>query len=377
MASTLKLATYEPNFNDPRVKERARAVLAWCDALKLSKNGRPVHHDELFEVLGNPGRGLGRWLFVNLLTQTGSYQPGKWSFSYKLKQRGYEKVYGLLNAKPPTEVDVVVRVYGPLIRGEVAPKYKDEGNRRYHPIQNIKRDVRHKSFSGWWDYDIEASAPTLVHQFVTMSKWFNGKPFPALERLINEKHKVRAEVAALTELDLQPVKELLSAVFFRGNPAPSHKAGMFRILGGDFERHQRFVTAPFIKQLRSDARRLWLLADAYDKIGRAGAMLFDGAKPSRRPAKATRRRMAIYLSLERQVMQVIEDEVVKQKVPMILMHDGFMARDRLGVSELVSAVKDKTGYSIRLSEVRLGSDQGSDKEPDAVALMKGDPGDTE
>jgi hypothetical protein len=87
--------------------------------------------------------------------------------------------------------------------------------------------------------------------------------------------------------------------------------------------------------------------------------------------------MAIYLSLERQVMQVIEDEVVKQKVPMILMHDGFMARDRLGVSELVSAVKDKTGYSIRLSEVRLGSDQGSDKEPDAVALMKGDPGDTE
>jgi hypothetical protein len=115
----------------------------------------------------------------------------------------------------------------------VTPEYKDKGNRRYHPVQNVKREVRRKAFDGWWDCDIEACAPTLIQQFVTRSKWFTGTGFPARERMINEKHKVRSEVAALTGIDLQSVKELLSAVFFRGNPAPSHKAGMFRILGGD------------------------------------------------------------------------------------------------------------------------------------------------
>ncbi len=349
-------------------------MLKWCDALKLSKNGRPVHHDKLFEVFSNPGRGLGQWLFVNLLTQTGSYQPGKRSFSYKVKERGYQKVYGLLNAMPPTEVDVVTREYGPLIRGEAAPEYKDTGNRRYHPIQNIRRDVRHKAFAGWWDYDIETSAPTLMHQFVTKSKWFDGKGFPALERLINDKRQVRAEVAALTGLEAQPVKELLSAVFFRGNPAPSHKAGMFRILGGDYERHHRFVTAPLIKELRADVRRLWLLADQFDKNERASQVLFNGVKPSRRPAKATSRRMAIYLSLERKVMQVIEVEVGRQKVPMILIHDGFMSKDRLDLSKLVLAVRNQTGYSIRLSEVKFGSEQVQEEDLDVFALMRGDPG---
>jgi hypothetical protein len=381
MASQLQLSTYKPNFNDPRVRRKVEAVLKWCDGLRLFKNGRVVHHDKLTEVFGNRSQGgLSEWLYVNLLAQSGHYQPGKRSFSYRLKERGYQKVHGLLGSTPPTEVEVIKDQYSAVVSGDEQPVYKDRGDRRYHPIQSIKRDIRRKVFAGWWDYDIEACAPTLMHQFVITSKWYkprSANDFPALTRLISEKQTVRREIGELTGLELQAVKELLSAVFFRGNPAPSHKAGMFRILGGDFERHAKFLGNPFVKQLRDDAKRLWSKAILYDRIEQGKAAVFEGRKAVKRPSKNSRLRMSIYLSLERRVIQVLEDEIARQKVSLILMHDGFMVRQRLKVDELEKVVKDKTGFSVRLSEVRLAEDQDLDEEADLECLMRGDDGEAD
>lgn len=381
MASQLQISTYKPNFKDPRVRRKAEAVLKWCDGLRLFKNGRVVHHDILTEVFGNRSQGgLSEWLYVNLLAQSGHYQPGKRSFSYRLKERGYQKVHGLLGSTPPTEVEVVKDQYASFVSGSEQLVYKDRGDRRYHPIQNIKRDIRRKVFAGWWDYDIEACAPTLIHQFVITSRWYEPRStndFPALTRLISDKQAVRREIGDLTGLDAQAVKELLSAVFFRGNPAPSHKAGMFRILGGDIERHARFLQNPYVKQLRDDVRRLWSKATLFDRIDRGTGSLFDSRKAVKRPSKTAKLRMSIYLSLERRVIQVLEDEIAQQKVPLILMHDGFMVRQRLRVNELEKLVRDKTGFSVRLSEVRLAEDQDLDEEADLERVMRGDDGEAD
>lgn len=381
MASQIQLTTYKPNFNDPRVRRKAEAVLKWCDGLRLFKNGRVVHHDKLTEVFGNRSQGgLSEWLYVNLLAQSGHYQPGKRSFSYRLKERGYQKVHGLLGSTPPTEVEVVNGQYASFVSGNEQLVYKDRGDRRYHPIQNVRRDIRRKVFAGWWDYDIEACAPTLIHQFVVTSKWYeprSANDFPALTRQITEKHEVRREIGNLTGLDAKEVKNLLNAVLFRGNPAPSHKAGMFRILGGDFEKHARFLGDPFVKQLRDDAKRLWSKAILYDRIEQGKAAVFEGRKGIKRPAKNSRLRMSIYLSLERRVIQALEDEIARHKVPLILMHDGFMARQRLNVAELEKVVKDQTGFSVRLSEVRLAEDQDLDEEADLERLMRGDDGEAD
>ncbi len=356
-------------------------MLKWCDGLRLFKNGRVVHHDKLTEVFGNRSQGgLAEWLYVNLLIQVGHYQPGKRSFSYKLRERGYQKVHELLGSRPPSEAEVVQSQYAPLVSGVEAPEYKDRGDRRYHPIQNIKRDIRKKVFSGWWDYDIEACAATLIHQFVTTHGRYEARSvndFPALTRLISDKQTVRREISELTGLDAQSVKELLSAVFFRGNPAPSNKAGMFRILGGDVETHARFLRHPFVKQLRDDVKRLWARATLFDRIDAGMSSLFYRRKAATRPSKASKLRMSIYLSLERRVIQVLEDEIANQKVPLILMHDGFMAHQRLKVDELEKVVKDKTGFTVRLSEALLGENLELDEDADLERVMRGDDGETD
>lgn len=378
MSKTLNLTEYSPNFNDPRVRKKAAAVLDWCDSLRLFKRGKIVHHETLTKVFGNRSQGgLAQWLFSNLLTQTGHYQPGKTSFSYRLKEQGYKKVHRLLGSTPKTDEEMAKDVYAPIISGEEAPEYKDSGTRRYHPVQNVKRDIRAKIFAGWWDYDIETCAPTLVHQFVITAKWHTPKSendFPALTRLIQDKHTVRSEISSLTGLDIQSVKELLSAVFFRGNPAPSHKAGMFRILGRDVVKHLMFLNDPYVKQLRDDVRRLWVKAILYDRFAQANDEFFQAKKVKKRPSRSAKKRMSIYLSLERKVIQVLENAIERQGIPLVLVHDGFMTKDRVDKAELIQVVKDKTGFDVKLSEIHLGSGLIADDEPDVEDVIRGDQG---
>lgn len=379
MSKTLNLTEYTPNFNDPRVRKKAIAVLDWCDSLRLFKKGKIVHHDTLTEVFGNRSqRGLAKWLYSNLLTQTGHYMPGTTSYSYYLNERGYKKVHRLLGSEPKAENEIIKEVYAPIISGVEKPEYKDSGTRRYHPIQNVKRDIRAEIFAGWWDYDIENCAPTLIHQFVTTAWWdvpISKNEYPALIRLIEDKQAVREEIAKLTELDIQSVKKLLTAVFFRGNPAPSNKAGIFRILGLDIVKHQTFLNHPYIKQLRDDVLRLWSKAILYDELITKNLKNLEEA-PSLAPKKRlTRRRMSIYLSLERQVIHAIEEVLNEKAVPFINVHDGFMTKTRVQKRLLIDRVKEKTGFSIKLSEKCLSPMTVTESDPDVLETMKGDIGD--
>lgn len=87
---------------------------------------------------------------------------------------------------------MAMELYGPIILGEVTPVYTDKGGRRYHPIQNVRRDDKKVIFSGCWDYDIESCAATLVHQYARQHyRWVNpetaDEPFRAVARYVKEK----------------------------------------------------------------------------------------------------------------------------------------------------------------------------------------------
>jgi len=97
-------------------------------------------------------------------------------------------------------------------------------------------------------------------------------------------------------------------------------------------------------------------------------------KVKKRPSKSAKKRMSIYLSLERKVIQALEDAIERQGIPLVLVHDGFMTKDRVDQAELIRIVKDKTGFDVKLSEVHLGSDLIADDEPDVEDVIRGDQG---
>ncbi len=380
MTKPLSLSIYKPNFNDPRIKKRAVEVLAWCDELRLNRKGKHVHHDKLLKVFGNYRQhGFSQWLFANLLSQTGKYQPGVSSFTYKLKEAGYRKVHERLGTTPPTELQIVQAVYGQILSGDVSPEYHDTGDRRYHPIQNIQRAIRKQAFAGWWDYDIESCAPTLIYQFAKLgyeAVHGNGStdPFPAVSRLIHDKVTVRAHLAKLLGLDLQGAKEILAALLFRASLAPSPNARVFSALGGDEVRFQTLIHDEFVIQLRTDVKSMWGYARHQQLKEKELAGIWTR---SRKVKKASQVRMKLYLSLERRVMDAMLAEFTSTNLSVVLIHDGFMSRKRLDVIGLEKAVLDKTGFVIRVSEAELGKTDELEDKIDVVELVQKDAGETD
>jgi hypothetical protein len=364
MLSTLQRSTYKPNLADPRVRKRIATVLAWCGGMRLSNKPRAVSHSEIREIFGNTDqKGLAQWLRARLLTRSGHYVPGKQHFSYRLNLLGYNVLHAMLEVTPTTPVEIAQEKFGDIISGKVAPQYNDTGDRRYHPIQNIERTLRKRVFSGWWDYDIESSAPTLVYQYAAQhylrsygSEATQEHPFPAVHRLVHDRAWVRSHVASLTGLDAQATKELINAIFFRANMAPSPMASIFRALGQDHARHQRLISDPFVQQLKEDVRRMWMWALLRDNYEGARRWL-RGETGRLRPAKVASRRQAIYHGLERKVVDAVLAERPPNAGPYVLMHDGFMSRERVDIVALADAVAQKTGFTVRLSEVQLGSDK--------------------
>jgi hypothetical protein len=86
--------------------------------------------------------------------------------------------------------------------------------------------------------------------------------------------------------------------------------------------------------------------------------------------------MKLYLSLERMVMDAMAAQFPVD-LSVVLIHDGFMSKQRLDVALLEKAVLNKTGFVIRLSEMQLvGTGQVDDK-IDVEAVIQNDVGEAE
>lgn len=360
MTTTLSLNTYTPNIENSRVLKRIKDVLDWCGHLLLrKKKPRSIHHSEIRKVFGNVSKPLGRWLYSNLLMQTGDYAAGHHSYSYALNEGGYERLRNMVGLTTVTSAEMAMELYGPIIRGDVTPVYTDKGGRRYHPIQNVRRDDKKVIFSGYWDYDIDSCAATLVHQYARQHyRWVNpealGEPFPAVARYVDEKAAVRQHLATVAGIPLEQAKELSQNLLFLAPLTPHYRCSIFCLLGEDRLRLERLKQDPFVKQLVADLKKMWDYAMRADRRER-GLRQFAGADVASAPDSKSKYRQAIFIALERKVMDAIYDWFGMEQFPGILMHDGFISRLDVDTHALQENVMSLTGYCVTLKKNRIGS----------------------
>ena len=349
--TTLSLTPYTPNLDDPRIHRRLKSVLTWCDCLRGQKRPKSINSAILRKVFGNTSQPFGRWLRSNLLMQVGSYQAGKHSYSYFLNESGYEKLCALVGVEVSSAPDAAAELYGPIIRAEIAPEYSDSGTRRYHPVQNLRREDRKISFAGWWDYDIDACAPTLLFQYVAQGRGegWGEKWLPTIRRLVYEKDAMRHYVQLLTGLESKVVKKLINALFFKAILSPHHASTLFQTLNCSVELLLRLKMDPIIKSLRREVKYMWQLAQNKYSAELTRILIQTGRVPNVVKNKA-KLRSAIYRMLERQVIDAMEAALPCLEAGCVLMHDGFMLHKRVDIRLLETAVLDRTGYRIKLKE---------------------------
>lgn len=359
MTKELVLSTYRPNFNDPRVRDRVKRALDFCKPLLVRTKPKRISSQVLARVFGSLGGQLSARLRYKLLQQESWYRPGVHSSTYSLKREGYAELARSVGQPVQTELEVAQELYGGIASGTVKLEYTEPtpGARRYHPVQNLKKDLRAKVFNGWFDCDIEAAAPTLLYQMATKVRKvlrpdIAGEHFPALAQLVMNRTNVRKHVADLAGVELSVAKNVVNGLLFCAGLVANDKQEIFRLLKRDGVAIERLRSDPFVQAFQADMRLVWqalLLREAAE---------FERAKSCGEDAVKKRtigsRRMGIYLRVEREVMNVIEEALEQDGFLPILIHDGFMVRERCDVERLQKAVKAKTGYEIRLAESRFG-----------------------
>lgn len=309
-------------------------------------------------MFGNISKPLGRWLYSNLLMQTGNYAPGKHSYSYVLNAQGCDRLSRLIEIPIGTPAEVATQLYGAIIRGEEKPVYSDNGGRRYHPIQNIRREDRKAIFCGWWDYDIESCAANLVYQYAAGHHLKTypeaDDPFPAVARLIREKSEVRTHIATVAGVTIDEAKELIQSLFFKAPLTPNYRCSIFRLLGEDHARHEKLKQDAFVKELVADVKKMWRYAVQADLYDRA-MQTFDGKEYISPKPQSSKHRHAIFVALERRVMEAIQDWFGTDRFPGILMHDGFLSRSDINTELLQLHVKNRTDFVVKLKKERIGT----------------------
>lgn len=355
----LQLTSYKPNPKDPRVIKKIREVLTLADSWRLSRKPQHIHNEKLTEIFGNTRRiGLGKYLKAKLLYQIGNYQVGRQSLAYVLNEDGYHELYSLIGDQEPDDVEIATKAYGEIVNGIKRIDYLDTGTRRYHPIQNMRRDLRPIVFSGWFDYDIETAAATLVSQYAkgrideseNLIKAIGD--FDAINEYTRNKERVRKHVASIGQVNIEKAKEITNALIFQAHPAPSPKATLYQLLGGNEVIHRIFLNDPFIAKMRKEIRIMWRWAQLRDKSERREKQA-RGITITPALASAARHRQQIYQALERQVMDVVVQQLNKLGVRYVLMHDGFMSNVEISVQLLQDVVKLQTGFLVKFSEKQL------------------------
>lgn len=357
------MSRYRPNFTDPRVLSRTSAVLEWCKPLLLQKKPKTISSTELTKVFGNQKGQFAAYLRANLLVQSGNYKTGKnsYSYSYSLKRDGYTKLSNAIGLVLKDDAEVARELYGGIASGEVHPVYSEptKGARRYHPVQNLPKKLRAEVFKGWFDYDIQAAAPTLVYQLACrihkhLDPSGTKEPFPSIRRLTEDRTEVRKYLAELTGLDAKTVKGVLISLFFGGNLVPNSKRAIFRLLNEDYEVIRVLKGDPFIRAFCREVQLMWLIVLNNDNATKGKASLFHGVPLVKKPSTKGKHRMRIYLELERKVMDVIESELLGLGVKPVLIHDGFMTKGQINKSRLEHQIEQRTGFLIQLAEAKVG-----------------------
>jgi hypothetical protein len=167
--------TYQPNYNDPRVKKRIKRAMGFataCFSEDKARSWSTRYIDKYFGISSNP---LSKYLRDKLLTCTDPYYSSLSHVSkkYKLNPQGVNLLQTNLTPSTTTSVLQVSAVDWTKeeFKQELSTrvfKYTNKSNRNWHPLQRVRREIKREVFRDSnlkYQYDIQCCAPRLLLQY--------------------------------------------------------------------------------------------------------------------------------------------------------------------------------------------------------------------
>jgi hypothetical protein len=361
------IMSYEPNYNDPRVRKRIRKALGFVGACVSETKPKGWSTRYIDKYLGHQKENLSKYLRSNLLTCINDrYNKDTGVCKKYIKNKtGYDLVRSLLKNKPlyysVSEVSEITEWVKNEHKTELTTlnfTYEDKANRLWHPLQRVRKQYKKIVFSEIglkYQYDIQCCAPTLIHQhsqkiieILQDNKYIQG-PMDlylfALRSYLKDRKSIRTMLATEAEMSEDHIKVIINALLAGAQLSNNKKSDIYKLLDGDIARITYLKQHPYIIELRNDIKTCW---DYIKPTLYRRSIINKNNKKQVLPI-SSKQKANTYFQLERLVLeQVVEFMKQSGDIQYFLEHDGWVCSKELDKELLIKWIKDKTGYDIQL-----------------------------
>lgn len=324
---------YVPNWADPRSRRRVEAVMQWCASFMSETQPRQAAQAALDKIFGHHGHALSTYLRRRLLVRHGGFRPGKFAYNYTLVHGALEALAAEVDpGNPLTVVQLLERRHAEELK-TLTFTYKDKADRLWHPLQNVRRDVKAVFWSKYLphDYDIKACAPTVINHMA--DKLGMAQVLRAdLSSYLDDVGAYRSHVQALTGCDAKTAKRLLNSFFNGARLSRNFHCSAYRVLNNDDDAMLALMQDPKITDLRNAIKRTWKHIERVSQVGKM----------------ASKDRWGVYFKMERQMLDAITEHLRQTGNAHFTEHDGFRTAQPIDVAAVEAAVLAKTGVKIEI-----------------------------
>lgn len=222
-------------------------------------------------------------------------------------------------------------------------------------LQTACREIRAAAFSGCWDYDFSACHFALISQLSARI----DQPTPTIDAYLWQKAEIRQHLAAELDVPLKAIKVSLTALIY-GAPRKVHsfwknhrevEPAILKNMGGDKEKARRFFEHPIIDAMHEEIQRVRdkIIAAAPTHRGRIINALGKSIEPKKHKPYETLSHLlqgAESAALHAVIQSHGQDLI-------LLMHDGWISRQRLDCDQLTDEIHRATGFLLDIEEAEL------------------------
>lgn len=369
---------YTPNFTDPRVINRTKHALGFAIGVMSSEKEHPWSTRVIDKYFGSQRNNLSKYLRSILLICTNqryNKDTGECK-SYKLNQLGVDYLRERLTTDSkesnwvhhnhnklsttklyPSVVEVQRDAFDLQVVAQFIDKeYHDElisGNfnydqktyRLWHTIQSVKNNFRKPILAKYgynYNYDIQACAPTLLLQY--SRQLGNDLWLPAINEYLENRDKIRNQLAQETNLPTKDIKVLINALFCGAKLGCNEHFALSHLLNHDTAVIEYLKQNEFLTQLRDEIKIIWSYVN--EEIPRTKKQ--DKRGYLRLIPISSRDKWNIYFRLECEVMTSIRHYITKNNLQCFLEHDGWVCKSEIDTEKLTQWVRNDTGYDVKL-----------------------------
>jgi hypothetical protein len=325
--------TYQPNFNDPRVRARCLKCLSWSAANLSAVKPTKWAKVKLDKIFGTQNHLSAKWLRSQLLIVANNRYNmfDKICKEYLLNEQGFLELEQAIGVSKPKIEHVKTwatdEFSEELQTGEF--EYTEKSHRFWHDLQRMPKITRRPLFAhhGYrYEYDIQACAPTLIYQYALRAGL--TRPTPQLNEYLADRRLLRTQLTQDLGCSEEQSKRIITALFSGARLGPGNSiAG---ILKNDLNQIKMLSSLRYIKLLQKDIKKCW------DKI-----KVFEG-----KTRLSSRDKWMIYFQLENSVITEIKGYLKKNSVRCFIEHDGWRCDVCVDPQDVRDHVKQKLNYDI-------------------------------